>query len=63
MTTPLAPASPYGRSKLMSEWMLEDLGATGALRYAVLRQLPPPAINALAKLKHAVSRKLRPYSG
>jgi len=35
--TPLAPASPYGRSKLMSEWMLEDLGATGALRYVVLR--------------------------
>lgn len=35
--TPLAPASPYGRSKLMSEWMLEDLGATGALRYVALR--------------------------
>jgi UDP-glucose 4-epimerase len=35
--TPLAPASPYGRSKLMSEWMLQDLAATGALTYVALR--------------------------
>ena len=25
--TPLAPISPYGRSKLMVEWMLEDASA------------------------------------
>lgn len=35
--SPLAPINPYGRSKLMSEWMLEDLGAIGALRYGILR--------------------------
>jgi UDP-glucose 4-epimerase len=35
--TPVAPASPYGRSKLMSEWMLQDLAATGALTYVALR--------------------------
>ncbi|MDA1099341.1 MAG: UDP-glucose 4-epimerase GalE [Proteobacteria bacterium] len=33
----LAPASPYGRSKLMTEWMLRDIGAATGLRYAVLR--------------------------
>lgn len=35
--TPPAPVSPYGRSKLMTEWMLADAAATGALRYGILR--------------------------
>ncbi len=34
---PLRPVSPYGRSKLMTEWMLTDIAATGALRYGILR--------------------------
>ncbi|MCC5997013.1 MAG: UDP-glucose 4-epimerase GalE [Oceanicaulis sp.] len=34
---PLAPVSPYGRSKLMTEWMLADLAAAGALEFGVLR--------------------------
>jgi UDP-glucose 4-epimerase len=34
---PLAPLSPYGRSKLMTEWMLADTAATGALQFGVLR--------------------------
>lgn len=34
---PLAPMSPYGRSKLMSEWMLQDVAAAHALTYVVLR--------------------------
>jgi len=33
----LAPASPYGRSKLMTEWMLRDIAAATNLRVAVLR--------------------------
>ena len=33
----LAPINPYGTSKLMSEWMLRDLGAASDLRYVVLR--------------------------
>lgn len=36
-TAQLAPINPYGTSKLMSEWMLRDLGAASALRYGVLR--------------------------
>ena len=34
---PLKPVSPYGRSKLMVEWMLEDVARAHGLRYAVLR--------------------------
>jgi UDP-glucose 4-epimerase len=35
--TPLAPLSPYGRSKLMTEMMLADVAAAHPLRYGVLR--------------------------
>ncbi|WP_374622784.1 UDP-glucose 4-epimerase GalE [Devosia sp.] len=34
---PLAPESPYGRSKLMTEMMLADVAAAYPLRYGVLR--------------------------
>ncbi len=33
----LAPVSPYGRSKLMVEWMLADVAAAHDFRYAALR--------------------------
>lgn len=33
----LDPASPYGRTKLMTEWMLADIAAAHDLRFAVLR--------------------------
>ncbi len=35
--TPLAPISPYGRSKLMVEWMLEDASRAHDFRYVALR--------------------------
>ncbi|MFK7956113.1 MAG: UDP-glucose 4-epimerase GalE [Lysobacterales bacterium] len=35
--TPTQPINPYGTSKLMSEWMLRDVAATGKLRSVVLR--------------------------
>ncbi|MFD1704265.1 UDP-glucose 4-epimerase GalE [Methylopila henanensis] len=34
---PVAPASPYGTSKLMSEWILRDAAAAHGLSYVVLR--------------------------
>jgi UDP-glucose 4-epimerase len=34
---PLAPVSPYGRSKLMVEWMLEDTAKAHDFRYVALR--------------------------
>jgi UDP-glucose 4-epimerase len=33
----LAPINPYGRSKLMVEWMLQDVAAAHGLRFAALR--------------------------
>jgi UDP-glucose 4-epimerase len=36
-TTPLAPMSPYGKSKLMTEWMLADIAAAHPIKYGVLR--------------------------
>lgn len=35
--TPPAPINPYGRSKLMSEWMLRDLADAGGPRFVALR--------------------------
>jgi UDP-glucose 4-epimerase len=35
--TPLNPISPYGRSKLMVEWMLEDAARAFDFRYVALR--------------------------
>ncbi len=34
---PLAPINPYGRSKLMVEWMLHDAAKAHDLRFAILR--------------------------
>jgi UDP-glucose 4-epimerase len=34
---PLLPVSPYGRSKLMVEWMLQDAARAHDLRYVILR--------------------------
>jgi UDP-glucose 4-epimerase len=36
-TTPPAPINPYGRSKLMTEWMLGDLAQVNDMRHVVLR--------------------------
>ena len=35
--TPPAPINPYGRSKLMTEWMLQDLAQVCDMRYVILR--------------------------
>lgn len=35
--SPTAPINPYGRSKLMTEWMLRDLSAASNLRHVILR--------------------------
>ncbi|MEH2434730.1 MAG: UDP-glucose 4-epimerase GalE [Nostoc sp.] len=34
---PTLPINPYGRSKLMSEWLISDYGKASQLRYVILR--------------------------
>ena len=36
-THPTQPVNPYGHTKLMAEWMLQDLHAADGLRFAALR--------------------------
>ncbi len=36
-TAPLSPINPYGRSKLMTEWMLQDVSKAHGLKFAILR--------------------------
>jgi UDP-glucose 4-epimerase len=36
-TAATLPINPYGRSKLMSEWLIQDYGAASSLRYVILR--------------------------
>jgi UDP-glucose 4-epimerase len=36
-TTPTVPINPYGRSKLMSEWLIQDQGHASNLRSVILR--------------------------
>jgi UDP-glucose 4-epimerase len=35
--SPTAPESPYGRSKLMTEWILQDTAAAHAIKFGILR--------------------------
>jgi UDP-glucose 4-epimerase len=35
--TPTEPINPYGRSKLMTEWMLRDVAAASTMRHVILR--------------------------
>jgi UDP-glucose 4-epimerase len=36
-STPPAPQNPYGRSKLMTEWMLQDASHASSMRHVILR--------------------------
>lgn len=70
--TPLAPISPYGRSKLMVEWMLEDASRAHDFRYVALRyfnvagadpkgRLGQSTPNATHLIKRAVQTALGAY--
>ena len=69
----LAPVSPYGRSKLMVEWMLEDAARAHNLRYVALRyfnvagadpqgRLGQSGANSTHLIKRAVQTVLGRYS-
>jgi UDP-glucose 4-epimerase len=46
---PTVPLSPYGRSKLMTEMMLEDAGAAHGLHYGILRYFNVAGADPLAR--------------
>ena len=69
---PLNPVSPYGRSKLMVEWMLEDVSNAHDLRYVALRyfnvagadpqgRLGQSGLNSTHLIKRAVQTVLGKY--
>lgn len=70
---PTAPQSPYGTSKLMTEWLLRDAAAATQIRYVVLRYFnvagadpygrsgqSNPAATHLIKVASQVALGLRP---
>jgi len=48
--TPTLPINPYGRSKLMSEAMLRDVSAIGAMRHVILRYFNVAGCDALGRI-------------
>lgn len=48
--SPLLPINPYGTSKLMSEWMLRDVGAAHGLKYVALRYFNVAGADPLARI-------------
>jgi UDP-glucose 4-epimerase len=54
-TTPLAPISPYGASKMMAERMLQDISAASGLRYAILRYFNVAGADPEARIGQATA--------
>ena len=48
--TPTQPINPYGMSKLMSETMLRDLSAAGAMRHVILRYFNVAGCDPLGRI-------------
>jgi UDP-glucose 4-epimerase len=48
--SPLLPINPYGRSKLMVEWLLQDLAISHGLRYGILRYFNVAGADPLGRI-------------
>ncbi|MCP8938430.1 UDP-glucose 4-epimerase GalE [Alsobacter sp. SYSU M60028] len=55
-TTPPEPVSPYGRSKLMTEWMLQDAARATGLRYVILRYFNVAGADPLGRTGQSTPR-------
>lgn len=53
---PKHPVSPYGRSKLVAEWILEDTAAATDLRYAALRYFNVAGADPEGRLGQSTAR-------
>lgn len=54
--TPATPVSPYGASKLMSEWMLRDSAQAYGLKYAALRYFNVAGADPLGRTGQSTPR-------
>ena len=50
------PVSPYGRSKLMTEWILQDTGKAHGLRYGILRYFNVAGADPLGRTGQSTPR-------
>lgn len=55
-TTPPSPINPYGRSKLMIEWMLEDIGRASEFPYIALRYFNVAGADPLGRTGQATPK-------
>lgn len=53
---PPVPANPYGRSKLMTEWMLDDAAEASGLRYVILRYFNVAGADPLGRTGQSTPR-------
>jgi UDP-glucose 4-epimerase len=53
---PKIPANPYGRSKLMTEWMLQDAAAATSLKYIALRYFNVAGADPLGRTGQSTPR-------
>lgn len=56
LDTPTNPVNPYGRSKLMSEWMLQDTAAASDLRYTALRYFNVAGNDPKGRIGHSLPK-------
>jgi len=54
--TPTQPINPYGTSKLMSETMLRDFCATGAMRHVILRYFNVAGCDPQGRIGHSTAQ-------
>lgn len=54
--TPTQPMNPYGRSKLMTEWMLEDVSIAHDFSYVALRYFNVAGASATGKIGQSTPR-------
>jgi UDP-glucose 4-epimerase len=53
---PKSPANPYGRSKLMTEWMLQDAAQASAMTYVALRYFNVAGADPLGRTGQSTPR-------
>lgn len=53
---PKVPANPYGRSKLMTEWMLQDAASATSLKYIALRYFNVAGADPLGRTGQSTPR-------